>query len=425
MAEYGGGSLDVVMDSMGGCRNYYYCSRKCLSSVHPSYALVAVADVASGDSNRADGTITGLSAMADEHSIGPDIDQRLPLVTTLAELTPTEHVHIFSASLFDDSDTTIMRPPSPSTSRVMLQPDIVSSRATVPLPFVRSLRYHMDGCGAKNESQFCFGGLALLCMRGIIDSVSIILMVAGHTKFAPDLVAQHVAGGYNRRDTFNHAHLRINVEPHSSSIGYDGALLDTWKAGTVDLFGAIDHVMAYRLFLIFRDDGEVDLGAQVDLPSNMEPFPDAGPLFGEAEVDKAMRLPARRSLISSILRNVIDGRHQGIGSHLVSESSEGLTEAGEEAVGAGGASGKYPKRLIPYSVDAYTPACILSRRSESEPVWREQVLYMNPHSLEVMNAALKKIVPVHTVPGSEKLPYGQKVKSIREQNWTWVPIFCP
>eukprot|EP00173_Palmaria_palmata_P004235 Plantae.Rhodophyta-Palmaria_palmata.ctg533.p1 GENE.Plantae.Rhodophyta-Palmaria_palmata.ctg533~~Plantae.Rhodophyta-Palmaria_palmata.ctg533.p1 ORF type:complete len:204 (+),score=16.65 Plantae.Rhodophyta-Palmaria_palmata.ctg533:71-613(+) len=180
----------------------------------------------------------------------------------------------------------------------------------------------MDGCGATNKSQFCFGGLAFLCLCRLIDIVSILLMVAGHTKFAPDLVAQHLAGGYNRGDTFNHAHLRNHAEPHASSVGYDGALLETWKAGTVDLFGAIEHIMSYRQFLIFRNDGQVDLGPQRDLPSTMEPFPDSGPLYGAEDVEEAMSLLARRSLVSTVLPNVLAGTHQGIGSHFVAELSE-------------------------------------------------------------------------------------------------------
>lgn len=80
----------------------------------------------------------------------------------------------------------------------------------------------MDGYGATNKSQYCFGGLALLCATVILDSIEVVLMVAGHTKFAPDVIAQHVAGCYNRRDTFDHSHLRRHLEPHATSVGYDG-----------------------------------------------------------------------------------------------------------------------------------------------------------------------------------------------------------
>lgn len=70
-----------------------------------------------------------------------------------------------------------------------------------------------------------FGGLTSLCASGISKSVNVLLVVAGHTKFAPDLVSQNVAGCYNMHDTLNHAHLQAHVEPHGTSIGYDRQLL--------------------------------------------------------------------------------------------------------------------------------------------------------------------------------------------------------
>lgn len=42
-------------------------------------------------------------------------------------------------------------------------------------------------------------------------------------------------------------------------------------------------------------------------------------------------------------------------------------------------------------------------------------------SLSDVNEALSKVLPVETLPGSAKLPYGQKEKSIREQNAKWTP----
>lgn len=73
------------------------------------------------------------------------------------------------------------------------------------------MRYHMDGCRVTN--QFTVGGLGLLCSTGVLESVAIALMVAGHTKFDPDLVDQHVVGGYYRRETFNNYHPRNHVDP--------------------------------------------------------------------------------------------------------------------------------------------------------------------------------------------------------------------
>lgn len=163
-------------------------------------------------------------------------------------------------------------------------------------------------------------------------------MVAGHTKFDPDLVAQHVAGGYNSGDTFSHAQLRLHVEPHATSIAYDGTLPESWKAGPPSLCEAVPHIMSYRQFLCFADDGQVDLREAVPLPVDMEPFPDSGLLFDAQAVASAMTALARRTLVSTVLPKVLAKTHRGIGSHDPY---------------FGGSGDARPSRLLPYMVTSF------------------------------------------------------------------------
>jgi len=66
-------------------------------------------------------------------------------------------------------------------------------------PFVRNLLLQMDNCGATNKSQ-CFGGLGVLLLLGILDSIEYPFIVVGHTKFNPDVIFRHIAGKYNVND---------------------------------------------------------------------------------------------------------------------------------------------------------------------------------------------------------------------------------
>lgn len=150
--------------------------------------------------------------------------------------------------------------------------------------------------------------------------------------------------------------------------------------------------MSYRQFCIFADDGEINLGTPCALPSDMEPFPDKGTLFPVEIVASGLKELARRTLVSTVLPNVLAKKHRGIGA-LSSQGS-----CGSEP----------PTRLLPHAVDSFRRMRLLTRRNEGEPVCREQVSYMKPVSLATMNGALSKIVPVATVPSSEKLPYGKK-----------------
>lgn len=71
--------------------------------------------------------------------------------------------------------------------------------------FVRKFRYHMDLCSCTKKSQFCFGGLGLMCATGRVDAVSANFMSPGHTKFEPDRVAHKIIHFYNKEDSFNQA----------------------------------------------------------------------------------------------------------------------------------------------------------------------------------------------------------------------------
>lgn len=127
----------------------------------------------------------------------------------------------------------------------------------------------------------------------------------------------------------------------------------------------------------------------------MEPFPDLGPLYCANSVSKAKEKLARLSLITTVLQNVIANSHRGIGGL----SDLGCSEADP------------PARLLPEKLETFRTVR-LTRRNEGETVWREKLGYMKPMSLNIMNAALAKIVAVATVAGSEKQPYGKKEYSI-------------
>jgi hypothetical protein len=101
------------------------------------------------------------------------------------------------------------------------------------LPFVLDAFVQMDNCAGTNKSQFVFGGFALLLTLGLLDVVRPRFMIAGHTKFGPDVVAQKIAEKYNKADVFNHAQLNERAAHHASVKAYDGtAMLRTYRACT-------------------------------------------------------------------------------------------------------------------------------------------------------------------------------------------------
>lgn len=203
--------------------------------------------------------------------------------------------------------------------------------------------------------------------------------------------------------------MRKHIESHATSIRYDGKVLLSYNTGTVMLFNPVTHIMSYRQFHLFRDDGKVNLGGVCSLPAEMEPFPDEEPLYYVSAVSAAMKDLRRRTLLSTVFPSILANCHQGIGALAeLGCSGENLRDSLLDT-------------LLPKRVDSFGTLRLLTRRNKSESVRREQIGHVKQSSLETVNAALAKIVSVATFPGSEKLPYGKKEASIREQYQKWVP----
>lgn len=66
---------------------------------------------------------------------------------------------------------------------------------------LKELRWQIDSC--PGTKVFCFWGVALLVLLGMLDVVGIFFMIPGHTKFTPDNVARQIAGVFKRFDTFD------------------------------------------------------------------------------------------------------------------------------------------------------------------------------------------------------------------------------
>jgi len=278
-------------------------------------------------------------------------------------------------------------------------------RSVVPLPLVRKLRLHMDSCAGTNKSQFFFGGLGLVLSCGLLDCAMVLHMVVGHTKFGPDLVARMIAGKFNQSDVFNHGQLVNLMRPYTTAAAYDAEILQTWKQGTQPLFAAVDHIMSYRGFTLLADDGEVDMGEPATPKADFEPFADRGRLFDDAVLTRECTKAAARGLRAHVLPALRDSTYRGIGRAAVPACSDA-------SLGS---------RLLPTSVSACRRVRLFTRRSSSDPYWREQEKWMPSHSVDRVNAALAAVEPYTKHPEMGKVAYGSKAKSLSEQYAKFVP----
>ncbi|KAJ1616685.1 hypothetical protein T492DRAFT_1104977, partial [Pavlovales sp. CCMP2436] len=267
----------------------------------------------------------------------------------------------------------------------------------------------MDNCAGTNKSQFVFGGFALLLTLGLLDVVRPRFMIAGRTKFGPDVVAQKIAGQYNKADVFNHAQLNERAALHASVKAYDGtAMLRTYRACTPSLFRAVTHINSYRLFTLVRDDGLFDIGDGLNKSgTDAKDFPGSGMVFPEATIEAALNALKRRSAIR-VLRSVRAGTFAGVGA------GSGLFGARRE-------------QLVPDRIERAYAVRLFVKVEEKGTYWMEIPNYTKVCASELtasVIAVLSEIVP-YAVSTHDKQQgtevVGPRAAHIIEQYKKWVP----
>lgn len=264
----------------------------------------------------------------------------------------------------------------------------------------------MDSCAGTNKSQFFDGGLGLKLSVGLLDCAMVVYMVVGHTNFRPDLVARQIAGVYNSSDAFNHGQSVPMMTPYATAGAYDDSVLHTWKLGTERLFAPIAHIMSYRCLLLIADDGHVQTGVPVKVPSSdFEPFDDPGALYEDEVLMRECERAAARSLTNVVLPSLRTREYHGIGRAAVADHRQGPDGA----------------LLLPAVVDLCNRVRLFTRGCAEDPYWREQEGWIKDCSVDSVNACLAAVEPYKGHPELHKEAYGAKAKGIREQYANYVP----
>jgi hypothetical protein len=186
-------------------------------------------------------------------------------------------------------------------------------------PFVRNLLLQMDNCVGTNKSQFFFGGLAILVLLGILDSIEFAFMFVGHTKFKPDVICRHIAGQYHINDVFNLGMLMACIAPVATCVAYNEEMLRTWKESSKVLFTDVPNITLYRYFMLIGADEPFanDLGNGVAKGAKEAPetadFPGSGRCYSEKALLVARTRLAERSLVK-VIEQVRGGCYYGVGS---------------------------------------------------------------------------------------------------------------
>jgi hypothetical protein len=256
------------------------------------------------------------------------------------------------------------------------------------------------------------GGWVLLLAVAVLDVVELAFMVANHGKFSPDVLAQKIAGSYNRGETFNLAMLVQHCMNYASVQAYDSkSALRTWKEASTPMFKPVEHINSYRRFLLLADDGHVELTAVSVSAEYAKRYPDGGEFFKDADLRDQIAALQTRSL-PAIIRSVLDGTYCGVGAG-VGDGCGGLLYAAES-----------PARLLPREVNKLRTVRIFKKMRERDEYWLEQSVYQKTQDPFEFCEAVGKAAPycTSTIPGQcAKLYRGARWAQIKEQYAKYVP----
>jgi len=283
---------------------------------------------------------------------------------------------------------------------------VAMASAMQPHPFVRRVRDFMDNCAGTNKSQYTFGALALLLLKGELDTLFIDYMVPGDTKFDSDVCAQKTAGKFNSRGCFNHGMLNEMFSAHVTARAYNLEQMQHFKPCTTVLFQPVNHITQFRSFLLVGDDGNLDgdPGSSADPPTA---FPDENGVtfYDAASVETACKMLEERSLVRILPIALEATNYRGIGDGTGLYGQPATTQA-------------FPFRRVR----------LFKRLTECGAVWAEQTGYhvKQQRGDAEIRAALAKIVTFadldkDVLGGMGKPLYGNKEKQIKEQFGRYVP----
>ena len=95
--------------------------------------------------------------------------------------------------------------------------------------WVRRLHLFLDNACSTNKNYYMLGWASELVQQGRFDFIRISFLIAGHTKFGPDLLFFQVSQTFSRSDVFNTAELGGIARQYADVVIDDGDKVQPWR----------------------------------------------------------------------------------------------------------------------------------------------------------------------------------------------------
>ena len=105
-------------------------------------------------------------------------------------------------------------------------------------PWLRRIHLFLDNTCATNKNWYMMAWVLEMLQHGKLDFLRLSFLIAGHTKFSPDLVFAKIAKSYNRSDVFNTEELKGVIALHADVVVDQGEIVCDWRTNLTKYYKA-------------------------------------------------------------------------------------------------------------------------------------------------------------------------------------------
>ena len=122
--------------------------------------------------------------------------------------------------------------------------------------WVRRVHVFMDNAGSTNKNQHMMAATLEILQQNVLDYFRISFMVAGHTKFARDLLFSLTARDSYASNVFNERELVAVMEQHASVVIDSGRIVRVWRKTVAKKYSNLPGIRGLHDFLAPRNSGQ-------------------------------------------------------------------------------------------------------------------------------------------------------------------------
>lgn len=129
-------------------------------------------------------------------------------------------------------------------------------------PWIKRVHLFLDNASSTNKNFYTMAWAHEMVQQSNLSFLRISFLVAGHTKFAPDLLFSSISQSYNRSDVFTTQELSEIVSAHATAVVDDGQIVCNWR-DKLTKYSKLPGIRSLHDFLFLKNSASNTVVAKV------------------------------------------------------------------------------------------------------------------------------------------------------------------